>query len=113
MKHRLFVYGTLKQGQGRSVLLDGQTFLGEAQTEPHYRLFSCGPFPCLVEAGVKMSQDLASLLRENFGKLMTSALRGSMPLRELMQDCLSGNSSGWSVQRRWRRISTWGALRGM
>jgi hypothetical protein len=30
-----------------------------------------------------------------------------------MQDCLSGNSSGWSVQRRWRRISTWGALRGM
>ena len=50
MKHRLFVYGTLKQGQGRSVLLDGQTFLGEAQTEPHYRLLSCGPFPCLVEA---------------------------------------------------------------
>ena len=50
MKYRLFVYGTLKRGQGRSPLLDGQTFLGEAKTEPRYRLISCGAFPCLVEA---------------------------------------------------------------
>ena len=46
---RLFIYGTLKQGQARSSLLDRQTFLGEAKTEPHYRLFNCAAFPCLVE----------------------------------------------------------------
>ena len=60
MKHRLFVYGTLKRGQGRSALLAGQTFLGEARTEPHYRLYSNGAFPCLVEAedGVSIQGEL-------------------------------------------------------
>ena len=50
MKHRLFVYGTLKRGRGRSALLDGQKFLGVVRTEPHYRLFNSDAFPCLVEA---------------------------------------------------------------
>lgn len=50
MTTRLFIYGTLKKGQGRSSLLDGQKFLGEVKTEPHYRLYNNGAFPCLVEA---------------------------------------------------------------
>lgn len=46
----LFVYGTLKRGDVRSPLLDRQTFLGEAKTAPHYRLFNVGQYPALVEA---------------------------------------------------------------
>ena len=60
MKHRLFVYGTLRKGQGRSTLLDGQKFLGEVKTEPDYRLYSNGAYPCLVEAadGVSVQGEL-------------------------------------------------------
>jgi gamma-glutamylcyclotransferase (GGCT)/AIG2-like uncharacterized protein YtfP len=51
-RHYLFVYGTLKRGQRHHDLLSGQPFLGEATTEPHFRLHDCGPYPCLVEVPV-------------------------------------------------------------
>jgi gamma-glutamylaminecyclotransferase len=44
----LFVYGTLKRGQGNHAFLAGQEFLGEAVTEPRYRIFDLGPYPGLV-----------------------------------------------------------------
>ncbi len=47
---KLFVYGTLKRGFSRSAALQGQRFLGPAQTEPHYRMYNVGNFPGLVEA---------------------------------------------------------------
>lgn len=49
----LFVYGTLKRGQCNHGLLAGQQFLGEAVTEPGYRLVDLGAYPGLVrdEAG--------------------------------------------------------------
>lgn len=46
----LFVYGTLKKGFGNHVLLDGCRFMQEATTKPFYRLYDCGPYPCLVKA---------------------------------------------------------------
>ena len=46
----LFVYGTLKRGDVRAPLLAGQRFLGEARTEPSYRLFNTGDYPAMVEA---------------------------------------------------------------
>jgi gamma-glutamylaminecyclotransferase len=46
---RLFIYGTLKRGQRNSHLLRGQTFIGEAETLPCYRLYDAGSYPCLVE----------------------------------------------------------------
>ena len=46
----LFVYGTLKRGDVRAYLLDNQTFIGEATTQPVYRLFNTGDYPALVEA---------------------------------------------------------------
>lgn len=45
----LFVYGSLKRGFGNHHFLRGQTFLGEAVTEPDYRLVDIGGFPGLVE----------------------------------------------------------------
>jgi gamma-glutamylaminecyclotransferase len=45
----LFVYGTLKKGHGRNVILDGQKFLGNATTAPNYALFDLGAFPAMVE----------------------------------------------------------------
>ncbi|MEM9348533.1 MAG: gamma-glutamylcyclotransferase family protein [Planctomycetota bacterium] len=46
----LFVYGTLKRGDVRAYLLDGQQFRGTARTEPGYRLFNTGGYPALIEA---------------------------------------------------------------
>ena len=46
----LFIYGTLKRGDVRAPLLDGQRFIGAAQTLALYRLFNTGEYPALVEA---------------------------------------------------------------
>ena|SRR5581483_7546351 len=45
----VFVYGTLKRGfnNHRRFLSEGK-FLGTAETEPLYRLYDCGPYPCMV-----------------------------------------------------------------
>jgi gamma-glutamylaminecyclotransferase len=45
----LFLYGTLKRGHKNHYLLSGQRSLGEAATEPRYRLYDLGPYPGLVE----------------------------------------------------------------
>ena len=50
MLHRLFVYGTLKRGDVRAYLLDGQHDLGEVKTQPIYKLFNTGDYPALVDA---------------------------------------------------------------
>ena len=46
----IFVYGTLKRGDVRAWLLDGQLYRGKAKTLPNYRLFNTGDYPALVEA---------------------------------------------------------------
>ena len=46
---RLFFYGTLKRGQRNNHLLRGQSFVGETETLPRYRLYDVGTHPCLVE----------------------------------------------------------------
>lgn len=46
----LFTYGTLKRGLRNSVLLAGSNFVKETVTKPLYKLYDCGPYPCLVEA---------------------------------------------------------------
>lgn len=45
MKLRIFVYGTLKRGGRFSHYLAGQHFIGEARTEPRYRMVDCGGYP--------------------------------------------------------------------
>ena len=52
---KLFIYGTLKQGYRRSHCLEGQTFLGNAQTVTGYRLYDAGSYPAMIHDG----QDLA------------------------------------------------------
>ena len=56
----LFVYGTLKRGDCRHRLLEGQRFLGEAETAATYRLFDLGDYPGLVESpgGVRVAGEL-------------------------------------------------------
>jgi gamma-glutamylaminecyclotransferase len=44
----LFVYGTLKRGQRNHRLIADQHFLGEAITEPFYRVIDLGPHPGLI-----------------------------------------------------------------
>jgi gamma-glutamylaminecyclotransferase len=47
----LFVYGTLKCGQRNHRLIADQEFLGEAVTEPRYRVYDLGPYPGLIADG--------------------------------------------------------------
>lgn len=47
---RLFVYGTLKRGHRLHSHLKGQSYLGEGQTLPEFRLLNCGWYPALVES---------------------------------------------------------------
>jgi gamma-glutamylaminecyclotransferase len=56
----LFLYGTLKRGEKSHRLLAGQRFVGEATTEPRYRLYDLGPYPGLVAdvAGVAVAGEL-------------------------------------------------------
>lgn len=45
----VFVYGSLKRGYALHTLLQGQLCLGNAVTEPLYRMFDLGSYPGLVE----------------------------------------------------------------
>lgn len=47
----IFVYGTLKRGLRNNRLIADQEFLGEALTEPRYRVIDLGPHPGLVADG--------------------------------------------------------------
>jgi gamma-glutamylcyclotransferase (GGCT)/AIG2-like uncharacterized protein YtfP len=49
MPTNVFVYGTLKRAQRNHHFLSDQHFLGEAQTQPVYRLLDCAWHPGLVE----------------------------------------------------------------
>jgi gamma-glutamylaminecyclotransferase len=44
----LFVYGTLKRGGSNHALMAGQNFLGEARTQPGYRLYALDGHPGMV-----------------------------------------------------------------
>ncbi len=53
----IFIYGTLKRGQKRAAVLEGQQFLGEVVTAPFYRLFDTGSYPALVECSGGVETD--------------------------------------------------------
>lgn len=45
----LFIYGTLKRGASNHAVIADQTYLGDARTEPGYRLFLVADYPGLVK----------------------------------------------------------------
>ena len=49
MNCQVFVYGTLKRGEGNHGLLFGQRFVGVAHTLPRYRLFALDGYPAMIE----------------------------------------------------------------
>jgi gamma-glutamylcyclotransferase (GGCT)/AIG2-like uncharacterized protein YtfP len=48
---KVFVYGTLRQGQTAHHLLAGARFIGAAWTAPEYTLLDMGTYPALVAGG--------------------------------------------------------------
>lgn len=50
-KHKVFVYGTLKQGGSNHALLKDSTLFTEYKTEAKYTMVSLGSFPGLIEHG--------------------------------------------------------------
>lgn len=57
----LFVYGTLKRGLKNHRLIADQEYLGDAISQPNYRLIDLGPYPGLIrdaEAGLAVVGEL-------------------------------------------------------
>lgn len=50
-QHKVFVYGTLLQGEANHGYLRRARFLGTARTPPGYRLFSLGSYPVICPGG--------------------------------------------------------------
>ncbi len=48
----LFLYGSLKRGYSNHVLVAGERFLGEAVTEPRYRIIELGQYGGLIRDDV-------------------------------------------------------------
>lgn len=48
---RVFVYGTLRSGQGNHRLLAGSSSSGLVRTTPEYSMVSCGMFPAIAKEG--------------------------------------------------------------
>ena len=44
----IFVYGTLKRGGSNHLYLKGQTFVGEARTQPGFRLYALDGYPGMI-----------------------------------------------------------------
>ena len=57
---QLFIYGTLKRGQQRAELLDGQRYLGDARSCPLYRMYQVEAYPGLVQedGGISLEGEL-------------------------------------------------------
>jgi gamma-glutamylcyclotransferase (GGCT)/AIG2-like uncharacterized protein YtfP len=49
--HRIFVYGTLRQGGSNARLLADSEFLGRAITVEPYRLYDFGHYPAIIRGG--------------------------------------------------------------
>jgi len=72
MKTAIFVYGTLKRGQRNHHFLNNQKFLGDAQTEPRYRLYDAGRHPALVDDpqnGIAVQGEVWQVSEETLQKL--------------------------------------------
>jgi gamma-glutamylaminecyclotransferase len=71
-KTLLFVYGTLKSGQGSHHLLAGQEFVRAASTMPLYRLYGVGWHPGLVldkSAGTSVHGEVYSVDAQTLARL--------------------------------------------
>jgi gamma-glutamylcyclotransferase (GGCT)/AIG2-like uncharacterized protein YtfP len=51
MNHKVFVYGTLLEGEPNHRVLKGARLVRRAHTEPAFLLYDLGPFPALVDGG--------------------------------------------------------------
>jgi gamma-glutamylcyclotransferase (GGCT)/AIG2-like uncharacterized protein YtfP len=51
MRHRIFVYGTLKTDQSNSTLLWSSTYLGPEAIDG-YRMYDLGMYPVIVKTGI-------------------------------------------------------------
>lgn len=67
MKHKIFVYGTLKQGHGNNRIIADQKFLGPAQTElAAFQMYSLGGFPGVVRGTQSIKGELYEVDEEAF-----------------------------------------------
>lgn len=68
-KHIIFVYGTLKQGWGNHRCIEGQEYLGHAETQyPNWQMYSLGGFPGVTEGNKTITGELYAIDDEAFAR---------------------------------------------
>ena len=55
---RVFVYGSLKRGFHNHPFLRGQRLIGEARSQPVYRLISLGSYPGMIETAAENARSI-------------------------------------------------------
>lgn len=81
----LFLYGTLKRGDVRAWAMAGQTFLGEAITQPIYAIHDCGDYPALVAVATG-------------GEPIRGELWEASAAASRLLDDVEGSAQGWFVR---------------
>jgi gamma-glutamylcyclotransferase (GGCT)/AIG2-like uncharacterized protein YtfP len=108
----LFVYGTLKRGLSNHHLIADQQFLGQALTEPSYRVIDLGQHPGLV---VDEARGLA--VRGELWAVSNSCLAALDEFEEvpgpfIRADVSISNGQGSAQAYFWNRVIPEGAASG-
>lgn len=69
MRHLVFVYGTLLQGEENHHLLSESEYLGLFETEPHYQLFNYGSYPGVTAGNCKVFGEVYSVTEDVLHRL--------------------------------------------
>ena len=87
--HLVFVYGTLKRGCCNHGWMRGGFFVGEARTEPRFRMYDLGGYPGMYEAdgdGLSVRGELWRVTSEGLGRLdILEDIEGGDYRREAIQ----------------------------
>jgi len=68
--HTVFVYGTLLEGEPNAYLLEDAEMIGDAETEPAFRMLDMGPYPAAATPGkTQILGELYRVDRETLARL--------------------------------------------
>ncbi len=100
-RHLVFVYGTLKRGQGNHHWLEGAVFLGEASLTGAV-LHDLGPFPMAIEGDGTVHGEVYGVNEAGLARL--DRLEGCPRLYARRPMALADGRRAWVYLGSWRQV---------